>query len=623
MRKKTPAASEAAKPRKAPVAAQDPAERERAIREAKAGALAHVEAAPAPNYGRGLALREEFAKRFQPNRGIGGYSREDYDTVAAHFDHKFYIQQRRMLAVSMMDLVAHYFRAGAREGLNPAPWFSSHAYLSRYPAVAERGINPFLHYLTEGRDAGCVAEPVEGAADVLERIGLDAAAALNSARGELDDVRERLRAGELGEQVRAAAEIEPLIGEGWMVDPTMSPLQSRLAVRRAGGFIRLCQEAEHRTARFVFLVNRVRWGNAGSRSNDLIIEVLADRFGPEEIAIIYTDERVGDTFPNVREGVRQLAFSDAAAGIELVARMKLFAATLRGLRPEYVLSINSMTLFRAMDFYGPVLSREMKILPYYLNVTRSIFGGERGLPNSEFYPHFHRFHRVLTDSRYLKDWFARSYLLPEALQERIVVMESPCLPHLAERRPASPPTGARPRVFWAGRGDEQKRIDVAFRIAAAMPEIEFHFYTDYEERQKDRDKPYAFIDPPQNAVLHKPFDSFDDVPFEDYAAYLYTSEWDGTPRIVIEMAVVGLPIVASATAGVPEVARPGLAWIVENLEDVDAYVAAIREIIADQPAARARADKLAAETLASRSMEVWRRKVLALIDDGDEEESRS
>lgn len=54
------------------------------------------------------------------------------------------------------DLVAHYAKAGWREGRDPAPWFSATGYLERYPDVAAGGGDPFLHYLLmgarEGRD---------------------------------------------------------------------------------------------------------------------------------------------------------------------------------------------------------------------------------------------------------------------------------------------------------------------------------------------------------------------------------------------------------------------------------------------------------------------------------------
>ena len=49
---------------------------------------------------------------------------------------------------------AHYALVGWREGRDPAPWFSTSAYLSAHQDVARAGVNPFHHYLTNGRREG-------------------------------------------------------------------------------------------------------------------------------------------------------------------------------------------------------------------------------------------------------------------------------------------------------------------------------------------------------------------------------------------------------------------------------------------------------------------------------------
>ncbi len=44
----------------------------------------------------------------------------------------------------------HYISEGIYEGLNPTPWFDSIWYIANYPEVWRNGINPFVHFLTEG-----------------------------------------------------------------------------------------------------------------------------------------------------------------------------------------------------------------------------------------------------------------------------------------------------------------------------------------------------------------------------------------------------------------------------------------------------------------------------------------
>lgn len=71
-----------------------------------------------------------------------------------HFDAHFYLTQNPELARSQVDPVQHYLAQGAREGRDPAPWFSTFGYLAAYPDVVASGMNPLLHYLRHGRHEG-------------------------------------------------------------------------------------------------------------------------------------------------------------------------------------------------------------------------------------------------------------------------------------------------------------------------------------------------------------------------------------------------------------------------------------------------------------------------------------
>lgn len=52
------------------------------------------------------------------------------------------------------DVLEHYLQNGWRQGLNPSPAFDTAYYLGANPDVAERGINPLLHFVRHGRAEG-------------------------------------------------------------------------------------------------------------------------------------------------------------------------------------------------------------------------------------------------------------------------------------------------------------------------------------------------------------------------------------------------------------------------------------------------------------------------------------
>lgn len=70
------------------------------------------------------------------------------------FDVRWYLEKYPDVATSGIDPVLHYVRYCTKEGLDPAPWFSTNAYLQAYPDVEASGVNPFYHYIRYGYAEG-------------------------------------------------------------------------------------------------------------------------------------------------------------------------------------------------------------------------------------------------------------------------------------------------------------------------------------------------------------------------------------------------------------------------------------------------------------------------------------
>jgi hypothetical protein len=79
---------------------------------------------------------------------------EAYGIVATALDGAFYRAVYPDVSTGALDPVRHYVASGWREGRDPAPWFSTRAYLQAHPDVAEAGWNPLCHYLLRGRREG-------------------------------------------------------------------------------------------------------------------------------------------------------------------------------------------------------------------------------------------------------------------------------------------------------------------------------------------------------------------------------------------------------------------------------------------------------------------------------------
>lgn len=135
------------------------------------------------------------------------------------------------------------------------------------------------------------------------------------------------------------------------------------------------------------------------------------------------------------------------------------------------------------------------------------------------------------------------------------------------------------RVLWAGRLDRQKRPDLLLAIAMAMPDVEFHVYgdavLDYKTGVIDR------LGRLKNVRMLGGFDGAESLPFAEFPVFLYTSQWDGTPNIVVAAALASIPIVASCVGGVGDIVSNERGYPVADIECVELYVARINEALAD------------------------------------------
>jgi glycosyltransferase involved in cell wall biosynthesis len=91
---------------------------------------------------------------------------------------------------------------------------------------------------------------------------------------------------------------------------------------------------------------------------------------------------------------------------------------------------------------------------------------------------------------------------------------------------------------------------------------------------------------PSNVQYRGPFNGLLSLPLRDYDAFLYTSLFDGTPNTLIEIGASRIPVVASATGGIPGLIKhmhTGL--LIDDIHDAADYAAALKLIAKDQDVA--------------------------------------
>jgi len=127
---------------------------------------------------------------------------------------------------------------------------------------------------------------------------------------------------------------------------------------------------------------------------------------------------------------------------------------------------------------------------------------------------------------------------------------------------------------------------------------------------------------PDNVRLEGPYAHFSALPLGDADVWLYTAAWDGVPSQLLEVSMTGIPIVGSLVGGTGEVLGEDDAWPVAEVEDPDAYVTAIRAVLADPATARERATALRERMLAERTEAAYGERAADLLLRGRRPEER-
>ena len=83
-----------------------------------------------------------------------------------------------------------------------------------------------------------------------------------------------------------------------------------------------------------------------------------------------------------------------------------------------------------------------------------------------------------------------------------------------------------------------------------------------------------------NIRFHGPFDGFSSLPLQQFDAFLYTSQWDGLPNILLEAGASGLPIIASDVGGVAELIHHGeTGFLASPYDDPEPYRSALLSLL--------------------------------------------
>lgn len=141
-------------------------------------------------------------------------------------------------------------------------------------------------------------------------------------------------------------------------------------------------------------------------------------------------------------------------------------------------------------------------------------------------------------------------------------------------------------ILWASRISPQKRPDLLKQIARELDPTQYAIDI-YGRFQSPYDAKF-FKDIAKVATYRGVYHGIESLDLSQYDTFLYTSQVDGLPNVLLEIADAGLPIVASDVGGVSDIVNTQTGYPVSR-EDIGGYVGALREIHDDLASAQQKA----------------------------------
>lgn len=395
------------------------------------------------------------------------------------------------------------------------------------------------------------------------------------------------------------------------IDPALYPSERFLAscqyyafpvIKRPGEIYR--QLMQHCSSDHYTHVFAIPWLKRGGADLVTLTHVnITARIPGAKVLVLMTEPGDSPWVDKISESVDVVNASQyVGEGISHDDFLRVIVRMLIQLRVDVLHVINSRHVWEVLCRYGLALSQRTKIFASVYCDDYDRYSQPVGFAR-----------QYLQDCyRHLACVFSDNYAYPALLcetygyrPELFRVLKSPVVVSSIVQSRRNPEGR---RVLWAGRLDRQKRPDLLLSVVQELTDVEFVVYgesvldhkTDVEGKLKRL----------KNVEMRGSFNGVENLPFDDFQLLLYTSQWDGTPTMVIAAALASIPIVASCVGGVGDIVTEERGYPVVDVEDASAYVLRITEVLGDVALANTKASAAREFVLNEHSIERFERDVL-------------
>jgi glycosyltransferase involved in cell wall biosynthesis len=259
---------------------------------------------------------------------------------------------------------------------------------------------------------------------------------------------------------------------------------------------------------------------------------------------------------------------------------KLLTRVFLQLPPSVIHNINSLLGYNIFIKYGKAITETSRLYACAFCEDITPEGRSIGYPVCFLPQCFDSLTAVLSDNQHILDKLRDIFGFE---REKLFVHYQPMTSEKGKLQPRETFNKDSLDILWASRLDIQKRPDVLIKVAEnckTMP-FTFHVYGSpvYGTSQREVKNFIDTLNALPNVRYYGPFDGLSSLPTERFDLFLYTSQWDGLPNVLLEAISLGLPVIASSTGGIPELISDGeTGFIVDPFDNIDGYVDTLKKI---------------------------------------------
>jgi len=373
------------------------------------------------------------------------------------------------------------------------------------------------------------------------------------------------------EEWKAIHEIEPQLFPGNI------PIYHRPPSTIAEPYLEFCKLYGDNISH-VFLIPWIERGGADIVTINYIQALLNYNLSTG-ITVISTSNAESPWKEKLPKKVRFIEFGILYSHLSADEQEKLLTRILLQMAPKVIHNINSDLGYRIFVKYGKALKEitNLYVTLFCADITKE--GKDAGYAFWYLLECFDYLKAVAIDNRSFLEKLVKIYAFDE---QKMHLHYQPI--QIDKKREHSDRIIEKEyiNIVWAGRIDRQKRPDILIKIARASMELPFRFHV-YGISVLDQDIFTKELTELENVTYYGIFNELSSLPIDAYDLFLYTSQWDGLPTILLDAIILKLPIIASNVGGVSElIISEKTGFLIEPYDDIDKYVECLTKIYNDR-----------------------------------------